>query len=477
MPSGRCPASSRLQTTSTSTRDEVATPLAPPPGPARSARPKKRRAPRGVSLALLFVQFAVVGVAILSVVALVAGSRIRSTSTNESIRDARELAKLLSHDLLAPRITPELLQQDPAAIGEMDSLVQDLVAHGPVNRVKLWLPNGLVFYSDEHRYIGRTYTLEPDVMAVFGSGETVVDFTQIDKPENEFDTQDQQQLDVYLPVTLSDGTVVLYEHMQHISAVSAGAEKVTAAFSPVIIRSLIALELLQLPLAWWLARRVRASQRQRMMLMQSALDASDNERRRIAQDLHDGVVQDLVGVSYAIDMVRHDPSVSASPIASSTLDRVVGEAQRSIRGLRTLLVDIYPPSLEEGDLTGALNDLLAPFEAHGVRTEFIDLATGEMSSVAHSLIYRTTREALRNVEQHAHATSVTVTLRDHARNTVLLEIVDNGVGFGPAALEAAQADGHLGVRLLTDVARAAGGDLDIDSQPGHGTRVELVVPR
>lgn len=477
MPSGRCPASSRLLTTSTPTRDEVAPPLAPPPGPVHSARLKVHRAPRGVSLALVFVQFAVVGVAILSVVALVAGSRIRSTSTNESIRDARELAKLLSHEIIQPRITPELLNQDPAAIAAMDGIVQDLVAHGPVNRVKLWLPNGTVFYSDEHRYIGRTYALESAVLSALGSGETVVDFTNMEHPENEFDDQNEQQLAVYLPVTLSDGTVVLYEHMQHTSAVSAGADQVTAAFSPVIIRSLIALELFQLPLAWWLARRVRESQRQRMLLMQSALDASDNERRRIAQDLHDGVVQDLVGVSYAIDMVRHDPSVSASPIASSTLDRVVGEAQRSIRGLRTLLVDIYPPSLEEGDLVGALGDLLAPFEAHGVRTEFTDLATGEMSSVAHSLIYRTTREALRNVEQHAHASSVTVTLRDHVKNMVLLTIVDDGVGFDAAVLEAAQADGHFGVRLLTDVARAAGGDLSVESRPGAGTRVELAVPR
>jgi signal transduction histidine kinase len=211
--------------------------------------------------------------------------------------------------------------------------------------------------------------------------------------------------------------------------------------------------------------------------MQSALDASDNERRRIAQDLHDGVVQDLAGVSYAIDAVRHDPAVQNSPAIASTLDRVVGEAQRSIRGLRTLLVDIYPPSLEEGDLAGALGDLLAPFDAHGVRTEFRDLATGSMSSVAHSLIYRTTREALRNVEKHAHASSVQVILTDHDKNMVRLEIIDDGVGFSNEAFEDAQADGHFGIRLLGDVASAAGGELHIESAPRKGTRVQLVVPR
>ena len=452
-------------------------PLAPSPGPSRSPRPKRTRGHRGVSLALAFVQFAVVGVAILSGVALVAGSRIRSTSTNESVRDARELAKLLSHEIVQPRVTPELLAQDPAAIAHLDSVIQDLVAHGPLTRVKLWTVDGTVFYSDEHRYIGRRYALEPEVLEAVASGESVAGFTNANDPENEFDSHTEKQLDVYLPVRLADGTDIIYEHYQHTSAVSAGADEVSAAFSPVILRSLIALELFQLPLAWWLARRVRESQRQRMLLMQSALDASDNERRRIAQDLHDGVVQDLAGVSYAIDAVRHDPSVAGSPAVASTLDRVVDEAQRSIRGLRTLLVDIYPPSLEEGDLAGALGDLLAPFEAHGVRTEFSDRATGTMSSVAHSLIYRTTREALRNVEQHAHASSVRVLLSDHDKNMVRLEIVDDGVGFSVDALERAKADGHFGIRLLTDVARAAGGELNLDAEPGVGTRVELVVPR
>jgi two-component system NarL family sensor kinase len=259
--------------------------------------------------------------------------------------------------------------------------------------------------------------------------------------------------------------------------VAAGADQVTAAFSPLVIRSLIALELLQLPLAWWLARRVRESQRQRAVLLQSALDASDGERRRIAQDLHDGIVQDLAGVSFAVDAVRHDPSVRQSPTAVATLDRVVDKAQASIRGLRTLLVDIYPPNLEEGDLAGALGDLLAPFQARGVHTEFRDEITGDVSTASHGLMYRTAREALRNVEQHAEASTVTIVLRDHDGRNVEMEIADDGKGFHAEQLEAQQADGHFGVRLLGDVARAAGGELRLDSSPGHGTRVLLVVPR
>lgn len=451
--------------------------MPPSPSSVGSARPVRLKGGRSVSIIAAVVQFAVVGVAALIVVALVAGSRVRETSNNESVRDARELALLLSAQIVAPRVTPELLAGDPGAIAAMDEVLGDIVASGPVNRFKLWTPEGTIVYSDEHRLIGMSFPLEPDVVATLVTDQPVVDFTDLDAPENLYDEADEQQLEVYLPLRLDDGTVLIYEHYQHTSAVDAGADKVTAAFSPVVIRSLIALALLQLPMAWWLARRVRASQRQRMMLLQSALAASDGERRRIAQDLHDGVVQDLAGVSYAIDAVRHDPNVRSSPSVVATLDRVVDEAQRSIRGLRTLLVDIYPPNLEEGDLAGALGDLLAPFEARGVHVEFRDDITGAVSSAAHAMIYRTAREALRNVESHAQATSVRVLLRDHEPNGVELQIIDDGKGFDAAQLEERQADGHFGVRLLADVARAAGGELAIVTAPGAGTRVTLVVPR
>lgn len=432
---------------------------------------------RGVSIIAALVQFAVVGVAALIVVALVAGSRVRSTSTDESVRDARELALLLSEQIVAPRATPGLLAGDPAAIADMDEVIDDIVANGPVNRFKIWTPDGTIVYSDEHRLIGLQFTLEPEVLATLVTDEPVVDFTDLDAPENLYDEADEQQLEVYLPLRLDDGTILIYEHYQHTSAVDAGADKVTAAFSPVVIRSLIALALLQLPMAWWLARRVRESQRQRMVLLQSALEASDGERRRIAQDLHDGVVQDLAGVSYAIDAVRHDPNVRSSPAVVATLDRVVDEAQRSIRGLRTLLVDIYPPNLEEGDLAGALGDLLAPFEARGTHAEFRDEITGTVSSAAHAMIYRTAREALRNVESHAAAANVSVLLRDHSSGGVEMQVIDDGKGFDAVVLEEQQADGHFGVRLLADVARAAGGELTIVTAPGAGTRVTLVVPR
>jgi signal transduction histidine kinase len=442
----------------------------------RSQRP---RSTRGVSIAAAVVQFAILGVAAFTVVALVAGSRVRSSGNDEAIRDAREWASLISDDVVGPRITPELMAGDPAAIAELDEIVQGMVKNGPVTRVKVWTPEGKIVYSDDHDLIGQTFPLESTVVDALRTEQPVISVAQPGDIENELDTDDSSghQLEVYMPFRLSSGEWMIYEHYQHESAVSAGAEVITATFSPVVLKSLIALELVQLPLAWWLARRVRAAQRQKAMLLQRALDASDDERRRIAADLHDGVVQDLAGMSFSVDAVRHDPLVRNDPAIVGTLDRVVEEAQKSIRSLRTLLVDIYPPSLDEGDLVGALNDLLAPLAAAGVRTEFVDRVTGSVSPLTYGLLYRAAREALKNVERHAEASSVRVVMRDGEEGDVVMEIIDDGRGFDVAARDERPVDGHFGVRMLRDLVRAADGDIVIDSAVGRGTTVRMWVPR
>jgi two-component system NarL family sensor kinase len=442
-------------------------------------RSQPPRSMRGVSIAAAVVQFAMLGVAAFTVVALVAGSRVRSSGNDEAMSDAREWASLISDDIVGPRVTPELIAGDPASIAALDDVVRGMVKNGPVSRVKVWTPDGKIVYSDDHDLIGQTFTLEPTVIDALRTEQPVVSVAQPSDTENALDIDEPggRQIEVYMPFRLPTGQWMIYEHYQHESAVSAGAEVITARFSPLVLKSLIVLELVQLPLAWWLARRVRATQRQRAMLLQRALDASDDERRRIAADLHDGVVQDLAGMSFSVDAVRHDPLVRNDPAIVGTLDRVVEEAQKSIRSLRTLLVDIYPPSLDDGDLVGALNDLLAPLAAAGVRTEFVDTVTGSVSPLTHGLLYRAAREALKNVERHADASSVRVVMRDGGENDVVMEIVDDGCGFDVAARDERPADGHFGVRMLRDLVRAADGDIVIDSVPGRGTTVRMGVPR
>ena len=180
-----------------------------------------------------------------------------------------------------------------------------------------------------------------------------------------------------------------------------------AQFAPITIGALIVLELVQIPLAWSMARRLQASQRERERLLRHALDASDAERRRIASDLHDGVVQELTGVSLSLAAQGRSDSIGRQQVldASSAI-------RTSIKSLRSLLVEIYPPNLQEEGLQSAIGDLLSGLTARGFETRLeADLGEAVVDPEAAGLIYRAAQESLRNVVSHSGATHVRVELQ------------------------------------------------------------------
>ena len=154
------------------------------------------------------------------------------------------------------------------------------------------------------------------------------------------------------------------------------------------------LELVQIPLAWSMARRLQASQQDRERLLRHALDASDAERRRIASDLHDGVVQELTGVSLALAAQGRQRDRSAGNRCSKPRR----PSASSIKSLRSLLVEIYPPNLQEEGLQSAIGDLLSGLDARGVSTRLdADLGRDRIDLEASASSYRVAQEALRNV--------------------------------------------------------------------------------
>ena len=99
-----------------------------------------------------------------------------------------------------------------------------------------------------------------------------------------------------------------------------------------------------------------------------------------------------------------------------------------------------------------------------------------VSRQAAEVAFRVAQEALRNVIAHSKATSVELAVWLHD-DRLVLTVTDDGIGFEPDALAAALEGGHVGLRLLRDLAHAAGGTLDVSSAPGDGTTVRLEVPR
>lgn len=127
------------------------------------------------------------------------------------------------------------------------------------------------------------------------------------------------------------------------------------------------LQVVQIPLAWPLARRLRQRLEEREVLLERAMQASEIERRQIASDLHGGVVQDLAGVAYSLSAAAR--SRNGTGPDQEVIDRSAEAVRASIRALRSLVVDIYPPDFGEEPLDVALGDLIERARARGVQAE------------------------------------------------------------------------------------------------------------
>jgi signal transduction histidine kinase len=229
------------------------------------------------------------------------------------------------------------------------------------------------------------------------------------------------------------------------------------------------------PLAWRLARRLERTQRERELLLVRTVEASADERRQIAADLHDGVVQDLAGISYSLSAAADRADPALSPELRSTLrDAAVG-TRDSMRRIRSLLVEIHPPNLRTAGLEAAVSDLLAPLPARGIATE-LDVADDLVLSEDVDLVfYRAAGEAIRNVERHAGASRVSVHVAK-LDGVARLEIVDDGRGFTQAERDLRRSEGHVGLSILEELAERMDGTLDVRSSPGTGTAFVLEVP-
>lgn len=128
--------------------------------------------------------------------------------------------------------------------------------------------------------------------------------------------------------------------------------------------------------------------------------------------------------------------------------------------------------LHRAGLEAAFSDLLARVEARGVETRLAIGADLGLPDEVEALFYRAAQEALRNVLAHADASHVDVRVTRNGREASLA-VDDDGRGFAP---QGAGSDGHLGLRLLADLAQEAGGRCELDSAPERGTRVRIVVP-
>jgi signal transduction histidine kinase len=223
-----------------------------------------------------------------------------------------------------------------------------------------------------------------------------------------------------------------------------------------------------------MATRLRAAQEQREQLLLSALGASDKERRRIASDLHDGVVQGLAGVSYTLSAVAEKARAAGVVPLAQTASHTAVELRRWVRELRSLVVTITPPALHEQGLGASLSDLASNLEARGISVQVEAPPDLDLDETTESLVYRVAQEGVRNVVRHAAANRVQLRVQQQ-NGRLQLEVSDDGRGFDPAA-SGARGRGSVGLELLRGLVAEHDGTLTVGSTSGGGTTLMMELP-
>ncbi|HET7822348.1 MAG TPA: ATP-binding protein, partial [Ornithinibacter sp.] len=236
---------------------------------------------------------------------------------------------------------------------------------------------------------------------------------------------------------------------------------------------LVVYQLAVVPLAVSLARRVERGQEQHAQLLRRSLLATHRERLRIAHDLHDGVVQDLAGLTYAMPLVAEQlPSTPEASLARQTVADATVMLAHDVDALRSLLVDVHPPDLAGPGLAEAAHDLAARAESSGT-TVGVDVPEAPDWSLGSSrLVYRILQEGLRNVVAHSGASRATISARREGVE-VRVEVSDDGRGI-PSTPQAQR--GHLGLQLLREHLEDFGGRLTLVSGHAGGTTLVAALP-
>ena len=431
------------------------------------------RADAGLSTSSAVAKFAVGGLAALAAIGVGSYFLMRHIGTTEAIDNAKDVTRIVGRQLVEPRVSDGLLRDSRSSVRRLDRVVRNNVLRRKIIRVKIWTAGGRIVYSDKHRLIGSRYKLGADDLAVLRGGGVDAGLSDLSQPENRFERSQGEVMEVYLPIHTPSGRPLLFETYQRFSSIASSGSSIWTAFAPALVGALLILALLQVPLAASMARRLRRGHAEREALLQRSIDASDRERRRIAGDLHDGVVQDLAGTAFSLAAAAKRSNGKANGSAREVLERGALQARQSVRQLRSLLVEIYPPSLRQAGLESAIRDLLARVEERGLATQ-LEFAPGvHLSPEVEAVFFRVAQEAIRNASAHAEPTTIDVAVRS-ADGRASLTVADDGRGFvrpgarGPT--------GHFGLQLMRDLARDAEGELSVDSAPGRGTRIRVEVP-
>lgn len=446
------------------------------------------------------------GIALVALIAVSIGALAasRTVARSEALKDAERITSRLANILVGP-ILDDALRGDPRALQELDRTIDNRMADGYLTEVTIWDADGRVVYANVASEIGQQFEPPVEVTAAIRDGAISSAFE--DQPEASdlpFNPPDGAGfVEVYVPFGAPGESRYAFEAYYDYARVDDAADSLLWQLVPLVLIPLLLLQLIQSPIPVSLARRVRGHEEERSTLLERTLAVSDKERARVAADLHDGPIQDLAGVTYALDAVSLTVKAEHRPLMRDVQDTVT----HAVRSLRKLMIDLYPPDLSADQLPATISNLAGPLRDRDIDVQIDVGQLPDLDSDTVTTLYRVAREAIVNIVEHAAASHVRISLQVTAAGPskggaltggqvaggivsngtvsggftgadgplVQLIVADDGVGLDADRLNRRE-EGHLGLRLLIDRVKDLGGEFTLSSAPAGGTTVCVALP-
>jgi len=426
---------------------------------------------------LLFIAVALLALVIVGTASAVLSAR---WARQTAIDDAEAVATRLARFVAAP-----LLESGNEEV--LDQVLKARLEDPQVQLAQVWNPDREVQITTGTGSSNSSQERNEELERAFG-GRPV---SHLDEdPETDLPGVPGPVLEVYAPFDVDGETYVLEAYI-NVNTIEGYTTRLRGQLLPFTVGALVVLQAVQIPMAVSMARRLTRQEEERRAMVQDHLAASERERREIAADVHDGPVQDLAGVSYALSALRGRLPEDQRPI----VDRMTVAVRSAVASLRRLMVDIYPPDLSGSGLAPALEDLAGTLREKGIAVQLSAEDVPGLPKDIAALLYRSSKEALANIAKHAEADRVWIELTPttHAGvPRVQLTVADDGIGL-PAADGHASANGngqvpasgddgdargepHLGLRLVRDRVIEAGGTFSVSPRPERGTLFCVDVP-
>ncbi len=353
-----------------------------------------------------------------------------------------------------------------ADLAKLQSEVDRSLLGREVVRVKIWDDSGNILFSDESRLVGNTYAVSADLVAAF-SGDLIYEEPDLTRPENLYEQGFGELREYYVPVDGGEqGIEIVFEVYELADKL---VDTVTDIRNAVWMALGVGALLLLTALAAAGVANARAERRRQQRserLISQLIEIREDERKRIVGALHDDIGQPLYRILYGLQatsgMVDEDSDVQQE---LSNLESLVREVDATLRSELTALRE--EPGVEI-DLELALAELVEVMENEtNLEIEFTSDVDTELPLPHRATLFRSAREALTNVDRHAHADHVTVRLIE-GRDSTMVEVIDDGAGsLGVPG---------LGLTTTKDRLEAIGGGVAIDDALGGGTRFVAWVP-